>query len=311
MASNKYKNPKNSLTLIELEDKFNFLKKLYIEKKFPKVLMLSGPKGTGKFTLINHFMNFVYDNHNYDSKNKKIDENSVFFNQFLNDIFPNIIHLSGVDFKNIKIDDIRDLKTELQKSTILNKERFIILDDVELFNINCLNALLKIIEEPSANNFFILVNNKVKPLIETIYSRSLEVKIILTEENRVKIIEFLINSLKLKPSIDYKNINLTPGNFLSFNSILFDNKIFLDDNYLDSFKKIIYLYKKNKDKNLINLILFLTDYYFNRLSRDKNHQIEKIFENKSFVVKNINEFVIYNLNQASLINSITNKLTDG
>ena len=31
-----------------------------------------------------------------------------------------------------------------------------------------LNALLKIIEEPSKNNYFILINNKSKPLIETL-----------------------------------------------------------------------------------------------------------------------------------------------
>ena len=36
----------------------------------------------------------------------------------------------------------------------MNKPRFIIFDDVELFNNNSLNALLKIIEEPSKNNFF-------------------------------------------------------------------------------------------------------------------------------------------------------------
>ena len=65
----------------------------------------------------------------------------------MNTFFPNIIYLSGNNFKNIKIEDIRDLKS-LLKTTILNKERFIVLDDIELFNINSLNALLKIIEEP-------------------------------------------------------------------------------------------------------------------------------------------------------------------
>ena len=62
-------------------------------------------------------------------------------------------------------------------STISNKDRFIVFDDVELFNKNSLNALLKIIEEPSKKNFFILVNNGIKPMLETITSRSLEFKI--------------------------------------------------------------------------------------------------------------------------------------
>ena len=58
MSTHKFKNPKNSLTLMELGDKFDVLRELYLKKKFPKVLMLSGQKGIGKFTLINHFMNF-------------------------------------------------------------------------------------------------------------------------------------------------------------------------------------------------------------------------------------------------------------
>ena len=256
-------------------------------------------------------MNFIYDNKNYDFDKMKINEKSIFFNQFLNDTFPNIIHLSGAIFKNIKVDDIRDLKAVLQKSIMSNKERFIILDDVELFNINCLNALLKIIEEPSDNNFFILINNKTKPLIDTIYSRSLELKITLPDKTRIKVIESFINSMSLVTSIDYKKIYLTPGDFLSFHSILSDNKILLEDNYLNNFKKIIHLYKKDKDISLINFILFLTDYHFSRINEIKNNQIDKVSDNKSFIIKNINEFVVYNLNQNSLINSISNKLNNG
>ena len=66
-----------------------------------------------------------------------------------------------VQILELKIDDIRNLKTRIYQSTIDNKERFIILDDVEQFNQNSLNALLKIIEEPTNKNYF-LINNKSK-----------------------------------------------------------------------------------------------------------------------------------------------------
>ena len=120
-----------------------------------------------------------------------------FYKQYLNNIFPNILYLSGDNFKNLKIDDIRDLKSTILKSTISKNERFIILDDIELFNINSLNALLKIVEEPLSKNYFILINNKTKPLIKTIYSRSLEIKILLKNETRIKIIKALIKNEKL------------------------------------------------------------------------------------------------------------------
>ena len=48
----------------------------------------------------------------------------------------------------VKIDDIRKLRTDIQKSSINNMYRFIIFDDVEYLNNNCVNALLKTIEEP-------------------------------------------------------------------------------------------------------------------------------------------------------------------
>ena len=70
MITNDYINPKNSLVLFGLDEKLDFLINLYITKKFPKVLMISGKKGNGKFTLVNHFLTYAFDPDNYDIKNK-------------------------------------------------------------------------------------------------------------------------------------------------------------------------------------------------------------------------------------------------
>jgi len=311
MNINEYNNPKNSLVLFELGSKLDFFIKLYNSEKLPRVLMITGKKGIGKFTLINHFLSYVYDKINYDLKNKSINNQTSFYKQYLNNIFPNIIYLSGSNFKNVKIDDIRDLKSTILKTSISAKERFIILDDVELFNTNSLNALLKIIEEPASNNYFILINNKTKSLIKTIYSRSLEIKILLNNETRVKIIESLIQKNNLEVFIDFNSSNLTPGNFLLFNKICEENKINTDGEFLQNLEILFNLYKKNKNINLINMILFLTDCYFYKLKEKKIDNIEKVIENKSFVTNNINKFITYNLNQNSLINAISNKLSNG
>ena len=273
--------------------------------------MISGKKGVGKFTLINHFLTYVYDNDDYDLKNKSINNKTNFYRQYVNDIFPNIIYLSGNNFKNVKIEDIRDLKSTILKTTILNKERFIVLDDIELFNTNSLNALLKIIEEPAKNNFFILINNKTKPLIQTIYSRSLEIKVLLNNTKRIKIIQALIQKNNLEVFIDFNSLNLTPGNFLKFNKIFEENQININEDFIKNLTILLNLYKKNKNIDLINIILFLTDYHFYNLKEIKFENIEKVVENKSFVIKNINKFISYNLNQNSLINAINNKLSNG
>jgi len=311
MNINEYNDPKNSLVLFGLDSKLDFLIKLYNSKKLPKVLMISGKKGVGKFTLINHFLSYIYDKDNYDLKNKSINNQTQFYKQYLNNIFSNIIYLSGSNFKNVKIEDIRDLKSTILKTTISKKERFIILDDIELFNTNSLNALLKIIEEPSSNNYFVLINSRTKSLIKTIYSRSLEVKVLLTNETRIKVIESLIKKNNLEVFIDFNSSNLTPGNFLSFNKVFEENKINIDEDFLKNLEILLNLYKKTKNINLINIILFLTDYHFCNLQEKKIDNFERVIENKSFVINNINKFIAYNLNQNSLINAINNKLSNG
>ena len=145
---------KNSLKLYNLKENFRFISNLYSNKNLPKVLMFSGNKGSGKSTLINHFLYSIFDIENYDKETFSIIQKSSFLKQFQNNIFSNIIYINGADYKSVKIEDIRNLKKQILKSTISNKDRFIILDDIELFNLNSLNALLKIIEEPSQKNFF-------------------------------------------------------------------------------------------------------------------------------------------------------------
>ncbi len=311
MKTSRYNDPIDSLNLFELSERFDFLISLYNSKKFPKVLMLSGKKGIGKFTLVNHFLSYIFDKDNYDLKNKVINSNTQYYKQHSKNIFSNIIYLSGENFKSVKIDDIRELKSTILKTTISQMERFIILDDIELFNINSLNALLKIIEEPLSNNYFILINNKTKPLIKTIYSRSLEIKILLSNETRIKIIESLIKINEVDVFVDFVFSNLTPGNFLIFNKICEENKIDINGKFLKNLNILFNKYKKDKDLNLINMILFLTDYYFYNLQQKKIHNIDKTIENKSFVINNINNFLRYNINQNSLLNAINNKLSHG
>ena len=307
----KYFDPKNSINLYGLEKDFNFLSLLYSTKKFPKVLMLSGLKGSGKSTLINHFLLSVFDKANYNKEKLNLLESSNIYKQFRKNIFQNIIHLQGSDFKSIKVEDIRNLKSKIFQSSIINNDRFIILDDIELFNTNSLNALLKIIEEPSKKNFFILINNKAKPLIDTIRSRSLELKIILNEDKRIEIINKLIDLYNIETNLDPKISKLTPGNFIKFNYICIENDISVNKEFTENLSILLSLYKKNRDLIFINIAFYLADFYFKNL-KDKNIiRNDKFFEIKDFVFDNLNKFLSYNLSQNSLINAINNKLNNG
>lgn len=310
MNLDKYFNPKESSVLIGYEKKFNLFRKIIEENKFPKAILISGNKGLGKSTFVNHLMHFYFDKDNYNEKNNTILKKGFFSSQYKENLFPNINYLPGSAYKNVTIEDVRNLKNKLSKTPINNLKRFIILDDVETYNINSLNALLKIVEEPGENNYFILINNKTKTLISTIQSRCVEIKIMLNDDLRNKIISSLIKIFDQKILFDKDLVKVTPGNFLIFNYIFNEKKLSLKNDLITNSKSILNLYKKEKNYTYKNLLLFLVEYYLQE-KRFKNHQNNKKFiDNISFILKNINDFFSYNLNQNTLLSSIENKINE-
>lgn len=299
---------KNSLNLFGLEKNFKFLIDIYRKKKFPKVLLLTGNKGCGKSTLVNHFLFSIFDKKNYDEKNLTLLKTSNLSEQFKNNSYTNVIHINGSDFKAVSIDDIRNLKNKIFKTTISDLDRFIILDDIELFNINSLNALLKIIEEPSKKNYFIIIYNQSKPLLETIRSRSLELKIFLSEASRIKIINALINKHELDTTLDPIESKLSPGNFIKYNHICKEHDISSNNDLIENLNLLLNLYKKNKDLIYYNIAFFITDFYFKGLKDNNSCNSDKIYEIKNFIFDNLNNFLLYNINQNILINKLSNKL---
>jgi len=299
---------KNSLNLFGLKSNFEFLRNLYSKKKLPRVLMLSGNKGTGKSTLINHFIYSIFDFQKYDLKRLSLTENSSLYKQYKENIFSNIIYINGSDFKSVKVEDIRNLRTKIFQSTISDEDRFIILDDVEVFNHNSLNALLKIIEEPSKKNYFFLINNKSKMLLETIKSRSIELKIILSENQRLEIIDKLINHFKLELILDPKKSNLSPGNFIKFNHIFKENNISISNDLIENISLLLSLYKKEKNILFINIAVFISDYYFRHLKEKNILKNDKIYEIKNYIFNNLNNLKLYNINQNALIGNLRTKL---
>jgi len=299
---------KNSLSLFGLDKNFEFISKLYSNQNLPRVIMFSGNKGSGKATLINHFLYSIFDIENYDLENLNTSGNSIFLKQFQNNIFSNIIYISGADFKSMKIEDIRNLKKIILQSTISNKDRFIIFDDIELFNHNSLNALLKTIEEPSKKNYFFLINNKSKPLLETIKSRAIDIKIFLDESQRLEIIDKLVSYYKLDLVLNPKSSQLSPGNFVKYNHICKEHDILPTNDFVENLTLLINLYKKNKDILYINLAFFIGNCYFQHLKKNNLFKNDKIFEIKNYIFSSLNSFMLYNINQNTLINAINDKI---
>ena len=282
--------------LYGFDDYFLKLSLLLKKDQFPKCLLLSGKKGCGKFTFIQHLLANFFDTKNYDIKKKIISENNILYD-LKNSNNENIIYFCGLD--NIKIDQIRDLKDQLQKSTLNNKKRFIVLDNIEVFNTNCLNALLKSIEEPNIFNNFILINNKKLPIIETIKSRSIEIKLFLNRNENNFIIENIIKDRNLKKNFDFIDISLTPGDFIVFNQICSENNVNIDEKLIDNMFVLLKLFKQTKDTKYIDFSIFLVSQYYYKLTK-LNSLDTNLFEKRSFVIKKIYDFRKLNLNLNNL-----------
>ena len=216
MNIHQFFDPKKTTELIGLQSYLLFFNELILREKFPKVMLLSGEKGIGKSTLTNHLMSIVFDKKNYDVKKNLINENSIYYSQYQDNLFPNIINFKASNSKNITIEDVRNLKDILSKTPINFGKRFIIIDDVETLNTNCLNGLLRIIEEPKKNDNFILINNKSQPILDTIKSRAIEIKIIMNKDQIEKVSSFLLNKFNQKVIFDRNLIKCSPRMMLKF-----------------------------------------------------------------------------------------------
>ena len=303
-------NPKKTTRLFGLENEFNFLKKMISSDKFPKTLMLTGNRGVGKSTMISHLMHYYFDKKTYNENENTFASESFFLNQFIENLFPNILYLNGSDFRNVRIDDIRKIINDLNKSPIKKDKRFIILDDIDSFNINSLNALLKIIEDPGKNNFFILINNKSNKLLNTIKSRSIEIKIMINNKDRLSISTSLLKYFNQVRIFDENLVSSTPGNFLKFNYIFSNNSFDINEKFLVNFSNILRIYKKEKDIFYKEMLLFFVEYNFQKLKSQGMLNKKKLIEKRLMILQNINDFFLYNLNQNTLLSNLEENYFD-
>ena len=303
-------NPKKTTRLFGLENEFNFLKKMISSDKFPKTLMLTGKRGVGKSTMISHLMHYYFDKKTYNENENTFTSESFFLNQFIENLFPNILYLNGSDYRNVRIDDIRKIINELNKSPIIKDKRFIILDDIDSFNINSLNALLKIIEDPGKNNFFILINNKSNKLLNTIKSRSIEIKIMINNQDRLSISSSLLKYFNQDRIFDENLVSSTPGNFLKFNYIFDNNNLDINEKFLTNFTNILRIYKKEKNIFYKEMLLFFVEYNFQKLKSHGMLNNKKLIEKRLMILQNINDFFLYNLNQNTLLSNLEENYFD-
>ena len=174
-------NPLQQMQLYGLNNFFFEITKLYDFNKMPNKILLSGKKGSGKSTLAFHIINYIFsqnEENKYDVENLTINKNNRSFKLMQNKLHPNFYLIDLIDGKkNIEINQIREMIAYTNKSSFNQSPRFILIDNIENLNKNSTNALLKIIEDPNENIFFILIYHSNEYILPTLKSRCLNFKI--------------------------------------------------------------------------------------------------------------------------------------
>ncbi len=81
------------------------------------------------------------------------------------------VHIIGSNSKKVGINEIRRIESEAYLSSNEADAKVFILEDADTYNIQSQNALLKIIEEPPKNVYFILTVSSKSSLLPTVASR--------------------------------------------------------------------------------------------------------------------------------------------
>ncbi|MBU2530403.1 MAG: AAA family ATPase [Elusimicrobia bacterium] len=194
MYSNKILGHKNIL---------NHLKALLLSKRVPPSIIFNGPQGIGKFIAAKEFAKSINCTHEiekeYDSslslfQNESKTETKTAADevkpcnicssckQIENGAHPDVriidfdfqAHLLNKDIKeqkSLKIDTVREFSNYAYKKALLSKHKIFIINNADTLTTEAQNAMLKLLEEPPKNTFFILISSQKNLFLTTVLSR--------------------------------------------------------------------------------------------------------------------------------------------
>ena len=298
---------------------FELFVTLYKNNLLPKKILITGQSGIGKSTFAYHFINFLLsekENYSYDYKNFTINHLNKTFGLIKKNFHPNFYLIENfIDKRNIDIKQIRNMINYVNKTSFNKQIKFVLIDNAECLNLHSVNALLKIVEEPTSNTFFIFIHNSSIKLTDTLRSRCIEFKINFTNQQKQKIIEFLLSYYNLR--FDKKILeeiwcmHNSPGIVLNF--IKLTNEIPIDPDKTNLLDIIFYLMEFNlKNKNNTNLDLLqncIELFFYKKIKKYTNKN--KILLNYSKVIKQLNLLKKYNIDMNNTFYEIKENIVHG
>lgn len=175
------------------------LSRLLRDKKLPHALLFSGVEGAGQEEIAHWLINVLLcqnvkrsSGNNLDNTNEIVQESLANSTQtpfifepcgqcktcklYTKNSYPD--HLTIVsDKKNIGVELIRDLSHFFEKTAHIGFMKTALINLADTMTISAANALLKTLEEPTANSFIVLTSHNSDLLLPTIISRCHEFEV--------------------------------------------------------------------------------------------------------------------------------------
>ena len=191
----------------------------------------------------------------------------------------------------------------LNKSSLNKKPRFVLIDNIEYLNKNSINSLLKFLEEPNDNIYFLLIHNN-KSILSTLKSRCLNFKIHLTNSQSAEVLNCILKK-KILNNINNELIDyyFTPGKILELINFSNDYEIELENLTLKNFLRILIEKNYYKKNNFGKALLF--DLIESFLQKKEFHIQSNLFE---YFITKINDVKKFNLDDEIIINEFHEKV---
>ncbi len=194
--------PEQTKNLIGHQEQFLRLNRQISNAKLAHTILLHGERGIGKASFAFCLARKILLKTGSESEER-------IFEQIANGSHPNIFTLRRKKNENtkgfytvIRVEDIRELQRKIRQTAGVKASKICIIDSIDDCNKNSANALLKILEEPPKNSFFILISHQFGALLPTIRSRAYSVALRRLKNEEIRTIVENSNIAAQSPLID-------------------------------------------------------------------------------------------------------------
>jgi DNA polymerase-3 subunit delta' len=133
--------------------------------------LFSGPEHIGKFLLARRFANALA------AKDGTLIDRDVSVSPEIMILVPETVTKDGsTREKGIEVDRIREMRRFVSLRGEEGRSRICVIDNAHMLTVAAQNALLKTLEEPPEGSVIILVTHRVGALLQTVLSRSREIR---------------------------------------------------------------------------------------------------------------------------------------